>query len=83
MSINFVVNCHFKKIALLGLTHFFGTVSFRKLIEGKSSRSGNESFLTYSISGDGGTCTYISLIVVSHKIPCDHFFYCSKIVADF
>ena len=27
MSINFVVNCHFTKIALLGLTHFLGTVS--------------------------------------------------------
>ena len=30
MSINFVVNCHFTKIALLGLTHFLGTVSDEK-----------------------------------------------------
>ncbi|CCY12034.1 unknown [Porphyromonas sp. CAG:1061] len=27
MSMFFVINSHFTKIALLGLTHFFGTVS--------------------------------------------------------
>ena len=32
MSINFVVNCHFTKIALLGLTHFLGTVSMNMFL---------------------------------------------------
>ena len=36
MSINFVVNCHFTKIALLGLTHFLGTVSSTVALQGLS-----------------------------------------------
>ena len=51
MSINFVVNCHFTKIALLGLTHFLGTVSANAL---------NDLYFTektMSIS-EGGDCLF-------------------------